>query len=644
MWKLLPTILLLLIVCYTDVQAETTSVTTVTCVDTVVPVVTENSPIEGDTTTTTTTTTNCTTTVVTTVTTPESTTTTTTVAENLTSSGDILENSDFKHASNNNYGADGWTITDNPGYHNTAGSTGGDSTGGVVASGHNTNISQTVTSVKSETGMSEAELQHGFRSTLSAKLWFWNSHTNKITLKQTITDNDGNTTTQTRILTDTGCGYTNCGVWEDFDDTYIQGSNSATDFSIKAEVNNVKVTGSTSGHWGPDIDSIELNVQHNEITTTTETVAATSSSSTASTIETTIAEVIEVEYCWQKTPSTCAGDQPGVDDIEEDIIEAVNETVIEEVVEEVTVINVTNLDVEELVVVNVTMDEAVDMELLSDPEQTFEEAFTNIIEEAGMEEEFEAALEDEGLTEEEFFNEVEDVMEEEMGTPDVEPEIETESEVETETEPEITTEPTIEDEEVMNTSGSEETMEAEVEEETEVETETETEVETEEEIETEEEVETETEVEEPSETGDAEVEEGDDVEVDEVEVEAQVEEIQASIERVIARIEANLTRIDLKLKATSFVLAKAMQDQQPDMTEYTTQSFYDPNQLPDNRDWYAEDTILDAYGRSIYQDVDLGEYTVNDQLARHEEEINTVNNNISRLEAELEELENELNE
>ena len=64
------------------VYAETTQTTTVTCVDTVVPVVSENSPIEGDTTTTTTTTTNCTTTVVTVVTTPASTTTTTSVSEN----------------------------------------------------------------------------------------------------------------------------------------------------------------------------------------------------------------------------------------------------------------------------------------------------------------------------------------------------------------------------------------------------------------------------------------------------------------------------------------------------------------------------------------------------------------------------------
>ena len=34
-----------------------------------------------------------------------------------------------------------------------------------------------------------------------------------------------------------------------------------------------------------------------------------------------------------------------------------------------------------------------------------------------------------------------------------------------------------------------------------------------------------------------------------------------------------------------------MIDQQPDMTEYTSQVLYDPIQLPDNNDWYAESTI-----------------------------------------------------
>ena len=117
------------------VYAETTQTTTVTCVDTVVPVVSENSPIEGDTTTTTTTTTNCTTTVVTTVTTPASTTTTTVVSENLTDSGNILTNSTF--GSGTTFDGSGWTFhEENPHSHPAQPNYGGSDSptvGGAIA-------------------------------------------------------------------------------------------------------------------------------------------------------------------------------------------------------------------------------------------------------------------------------------------------------------------------------------------------------------------------------------------------------------------------------------------------------------------------------------------------------------------------------
>ena len=116
MRKLFLAVLVFSLVSNHYVYAETTQTTTVTCVDTVVPVVSENSPIEGDTTTTTTTTTNCTTTVVTTVTTPASTTTTTVVSENLTDSGNILTNSTF--GSGTTFDGSGWTFhEENPHSH-----------------------------------------------------------------------------------------------------------------------------------------------------------------------------------------------------------------------------------------------------------------------------------------------------------------------------------------------------------------------------------------------------------------------------------------------------------------------------------------------------------------------------------------------
>ena len=99
-----------------------------------------------------------------------------------------------------------------------------------------------------------------------------------------------------------------------------------------------------------------------------------------------------------------------------------------------------------------------------------------------------------------------------------------------------------------------------------------------------------------------------------------------------------------KLKVISIVTLQGMVEDQPDMTEYTQMSFYDTRKLEDNPDWYAEDTILNAYGRSIYQDKTLIAYQTNDPVFQHTESINRVNETIGRLEAELEVLKNELNE
>jgi hypothetical protein len=593
---------------YTNVNAETTTTSSVSCVDT------NNSPEAGDTTTV------CTTTTVTTVTTPESTTTTTSVSENLTTVTNVLTNSTFGDSTsstdyyyrntNNNWiiGAknyangrgqcSGTTAQPNstnqygPCTHsrniNTPSGGNNPTAGGSVATTGDTTIYQDVTSLKDATSMSEAEIQHGWRSTLSANVWFWNDYDNTITLKQTITDNSGNSTTQTRVIADTGCNGSNCGQWEVFDDTYIQGSNSATDYSIRAEFQTIAVNWNTGTqkHRGPDVDDIMLKIQHNEITTSTTTVPESSTSSTATSTATTI------EYCWQKVPSTCAGNQPGLDDVEDQVTDAVtNITTNDE-----TIVDVTNLDIQTVEIVDVTIDEAITQELAySDPETTFEEAFNNIIEGAGLEEEFQDALAEEDITEEEFFEEVEEVMEEEMASTEV-------AEETTETSNEETTEEVQESdsdvEEQVEGSGETELAETDSEDES----------------------------------------------VGEVTVEDQVADIQAKIENVIAKVEAKLTRVDLKLKATAFILAKAMVDQQPDMSEYTQLAFYSPTQLEDNKDWYAEATILEVYGRSIYQDTTLATYINNDPVAQYNEQVNTTNNNISRLEAELEELKNELNQ
>ena len=86
-----------------------------------------------------------------------------------------------------------------------------------------------------------------------------------------------------------------------------------------------------------------------------------------------------------------------------------------------------------------------------------------------------------------------------------------------------------------------------------------------------------------------------------------------------------------------------MVEDQPDLTQYKMTQFYDKRKIPDNPDWYAEDTLLNAYGRSIYQDKTLIAYQTNDPMFVREQELNRVNENITRLEAELEILRNENN-
>jgi len=170
--------------------------------------------------------------------------------------GNILTNSTF--GTGTTYDTTGWTIDEHTHGHNNMAAGGGNNPGGSVAAEQDTVISQTV-SLANDTNMITEEIQSGWSSTLSADLWFWNDYDNTVTLKQTITGSDGKTSVNQRIIEDTGCGSINCGQFVNYSDTYIQGVNTQTDFDIKVDVTN---TNSLTGHWGADIDDIELSVSY----------------------------------------------------------------------------------------------------------------------------------------------------------------------------------------------------------------------------------------------------------------------------------------------------------------------------------------------------------------------------------------------
>ena len=176
----------------------------------------------------------------------------------------LLTNSTF--GTGTTYSDSSWTIDEHTHGHHGTGSFstvgGGNNPGGSVAAEENTSIEQTISSLSTAADMTVPEIQKGWSSTLSSDVWFWNQYNNTLTLKQTITDSAGNVTTQQRIIENTGCGSINCGQFTNYTDKHIQGANSSTDFSIKVGVHN---TNNRSGHWGPDIDDVELNVTYTDV-------------------------------------------------------------------------------------------------------------------------------------------------------------------------------------------------------------------------------------------------------------------------------------------------------------------------------------------------------------------------------------------
>ena len=172
----------------------------------------------------------------------------------------LLNNSTF--GTGTTYSNENWTITSED-YHNNMTAGGGNDPGGSVAADNATNIEQTISSLSTAAEMTVNEIRRGFSSKLSADIWYWNQYDNTTTLKQTITDNEGNVTVQQRVIPDTGCGSINCGQYTNYTDTHIQGTNTKDDFSIKVNVSNTNNMG--SGHYGPDIDDIQLKITYTDV-------------------------------------------------------------------------------------------------------------------------------------------------------------------------------------------------------------------------------------------------------------------------------------------------------------------------------------------------------------------------------------------
>jgi len=327
--------------------------------------------------------------------------------------GNILTNSTF--GTGTTYSSDGWNVSSGTSSHNYMSAGGGNQPGGTVASTGNTNINQTVT-LSEDTNMTTPEIQNGWSSTMSTDIWYWHQYSNTTTLKQTITGSDGSTSTQKRVIEDTGCGSVNCGQYTNYTDKYIQGSNTQTDFNIRVDIDNLNNRG---GHSGPDIDDVQLNVSYTYIPPINE-----GTQEVIDDIDQDIIDIIddipedfdwdndeivfEEEYTWEEEEYTWE-DEYIVEDnfyFEEELDFEITEFDSPPMFEDFE-----EFDMEEMP----TMEEVFfETEYMEEPPmmteeiftEEFEEDFTSFIEETGLEEEFEQFLEDEGITAEEFFEEI----------------------------------------------------------------------------------------------------------------------------------------------------------------------------------------------------------------------------------------------
>jgi len=351
--------------------------------------------------------------------------------------GNILTNSTF--GTGNTTTTTGWSTSGDDGIH-THGAwngfpyqTGMDDTGGVLAfEGHEEdNVYQDVDLV-GDGHLTQSEINQGFTSTMSADVWFWNSIENTFTLKQTVTSSDGSVSTQVRDINDHDPSRPgNGGTFTNYTNVYTQGSNTQTDFTVRAEVYN-ETSGTTydGSHRGPDVDNITLNIGYQYIPPINE-----ETQDVIDDIDQDIIDIVEDlpedfdwnndeyvwedEYTWEEEEYTWE-DEYSFEDEYVIIDEGFNDDFYFE--EELETIDF-DMDVfeeppmfEDFNTEDMPSMEEVffEEEFMEEPPmmteelftEEFEEDFTSFIEETGMEEEFEQFLEEEGITAEEFFEEI----------------------------------------------------------------------------------------------------------------------------------------------------------------------------------------------------------------------------------------------
>ena len=473
----------------------------------------------------------------------------------------------------------------------------------TLATTHNSSADSTV-SLSTDGGLTKPQINSGFTSTFGLDIWFWSGSPSNVTMKQTLTDDNGNVITQQRVVSGT-----NNTLGTNYTDTITVNANTKSDYSIKAELSNT-TPAYTTGHYGPDINDPSL-------------VVTTNSTTSTSTSETFL-------YCYERVPNACTYDDTALKEIEElktDDGKSYGQYV-EDAIKDFEVVSI-----ETSIVVEDDFGKIEEIKIEDYAVETFEK----FIETNDLTETFETALVEEGLGKEEFFETMTDSIKEEFGEEfnmsgdDLKTDEGEQSDITTDTAGN-------EDFKETETNDLKESNDATTE--TKVE---ETPNETNTESETSETVSNESNVDKSTETEGAEKTASNEETVD-AKADTNVKtnsgssidtrSIEKKVERVIAKVLSKLKAVDDKLKATSYVLSVGLQSTQPDLSSYNKRIYTNQNKLvgiPDT-DFFNQ---LNITQQQIYKDATLQAYTSNDPIAVQSRLLMEIEMKKNKLKAEI---------
>lgn len=118
-------------------------------------------------------------------------------------------------------------------------------------------------SLQNNAGLSKGIINNGFTSTAGADIWFWNNIEQNVEITQTLVDDNGNVTTQTKTIDKAGSGFNT------YTDSVVVGSNSQEDYEV-----NLRFTFNESSnsqyHYGADLKNPTLIIDYDPVVLTTE--------------------------------------------------------------------------------------------------------------------------------------------------------------------------------------------------------------------------------------------------------------------------------------------------------------------------------------------------------------------------------------